>query len=1037
MTAALPLLVVAVGPVAECCSQQVDIAPPSENFSITVSADRASHWIEGVYDVWHLTGNVNLKQGATNATSREAILWVETIRTSDSKDTKKIMVYFENEFVMNFGEQTKNSIRDQVWFGRFFTNQTLQMNVIPGSVGATKPAIYQRANQYHQRESSGNVRLVQHLDNTQGPTLISPQTGAIIPSSSPTVQQGTGQPPALQNVPRNQPQQNGFGIVNNGFSGPIPETRVEWGPRTGVGGLNVRSVPSANPNETITVGTGGVRVVIDSDQLNRSPQLQGEQNKQITIVADSFVAWKNDVSGTDRWELYLEGDVVFTLGQRVIRAKRMYYDPNFKRGTILDTEMLVPFQRIQGFGRLKADVIKQVDENNLRAYGAAVTTSRMGVPRYWLQSDNLAIERRVAQPNIDPYSGALVPGTGQNRFFADSGGNAVYFGGVPLFYWPRISTELTDPVFYLRSIGFGNDGDFGTQIRTSWDLYQVLGIRNKPENADWIGRLDYLSERGFGFGTDFRNQTNQFLGLRGEVHTFLQSYFIRDNGTDNLGFDRRIVPLEERFRGHVLVNHRHRFQPGFTLKTEIGWISDRNFLEQYYERHWDQYKDYTTGLWLERNIYHQSFNITADFRLNQFFTETENLPKLDHFLIGHSFLFGRAVYHSHSHIGYRRFRTGDAPVNAVDLLKFDPLGWETSNANGIVAASRHEIDVPLQIGPTKVVPYIMGEAAFWQEDLNGNDTFRGFGQAGVRSSLPMWRVDPTVCSELFNVKGLAHKVTFDSEVSFGEASQDIDRFPLYDNLDDNAQEHFRRRFLFDTFGLAAGMDVPLRYDERNFAYRYGLQSYVTSPATEIVDDFFQVKFGVRNRWQTKRGMPGRERIIDWITFNINATYFPKAARDNFGADFGMLDYDFRWHIGDRLSLLSDGFYDFFGQGLRTTRLGLLTSRPGIGNAYLGLRSLEGPISSNVLQVAVSYRMSDKWALNANSTVDFADAGSIGSRLGVVFIGESFLWNVGVNYDASRGNTGFIFALEPRFLRRSRLLNLGGQAIGPASSRWLE
>ena len=71
----------------------------------------------------------------------------------------------------------------------------------------------------------------------------------------------------------------------------------------------------------------------------------------------------------------------------------------------------------------------------------------------------------------------------------------------------------------------------------------------------------------------------------------------------------------------------------------------------------------------------------------------------------------------------------------------------------------------------------------------------------------MWRVDPTISSELLNVRGLAHKITFDSEISFGEASQDIDRLPLYDNLDDNAQEHFRRRFLFNTFGLAAGDDV--------------------------------------------------------------------------------------------------------------------------------------------------------------------------------------------------------------------------------------
>ena len=28
----------------------------------------------------------------------------------------------------------------------------------------------------------------------------------------------------------------------------------------------------------------------------------------------------------------------------------------------------------------------------------------------------------------------------------------------------------------------------------------------------------------------------------------------------------------------------------------------------------------------------------------------------------------------------------------------------------------------------------------------------------------------------------------------------------------------------------------------------------------------------------------------------------------------MFDYDFNWHVGDRFTLVSDGFFDFFSQG---------------------------------------------------------------------------------------------------------------------------
>ena len=194
---------------------------------------------------------------------------------------------------------------------------------------------------------------------------------------------------------------------------------------------------------------------------------------------------------------------------------------------------------------------------------------------------------------------------------------------------------------------------------------------------------------------------------------------------------------------------------------------------------------------------------------------------------------------------------------------------------------------------------------------------------------------------------------------------------------------------------------------------------------------------MRQRWQTKRGLPGRERIIDWITFDVQTILFPDANRDNFGSDFGLFDYDFRWHLGDRFSIVSDGYADFFSQGLRTVSVGANLSRPGSGDLYVGLRSIEGPISSNTITTALTYRMSEKWGTKLGGQYDFGEAGSIGQSASVVYIGESFLMQFGVNYDVSRDNVGFRFGFEPRFLPKPRLFRPGGQAIAPAGSRWLE
>ena len=76
-------------------------------------------------------------------------------------------------------------------------------------------------------------------------------------------------------------------------------------------------------------------------------------------------------------------------------------------------------------------------------------------------------------------------------------------------------------------------------------------------------------------------------------------------------------------------------------------------------------------------------------------------------------------------------------------------------------------------------------------------------------------------------------------------------------------------------------------------------------------------------------------------------------------------------------------------------------------------------------------------LRANSQIDFGEAGTIGNGIAAIYIGESFLWQFGVNADLSRNNVGFRFGFEPRFLNQPRLFRPGGKSLHPASSEWLE
>jgi hypothetical protein len=314
----------------------------------------------------------------------------------------------------------------------------------------------------------------------------------------------------------------------------------------------------------------------------------------------------------------------------------------------------------------------------------------------------------------------------------------------------------------------------------------------------------------------------------------------------------------------------------------------------------------------------------------------------------------------------------------------------------------------------KMSPYILGELARWGENLNFDAENRAYGAAGVRASTSMWAVDPNITSELFNINGLAHKVVFDTDVFYAQSTQDLDTLPLYEQVDDNNIEAYRRWFPFFDFG--GPPPVPQQFDERYYALRRRMGGFVASPSMEIADDLFAAEIGMRHRWQTKRGNPQNPHIVDYITFDVDATLFPNPDRDNFGQVIGLVDYDFRWHVGDRTTLVSNGYYDFFEAAGKYTAVGGFINRPPRGSIYLGFHQLEGPINSNVLAFNYSYRMSPKWMSSFGTTYDFHNSRNIGQNLMLTRIGESFLTSIIVNVDASKDNVGASFAIQPRFLQ---------------------
>lgn len=969
---------------------------------IRVSASTASRWTQGSYEVWVLEGGCEITQGVSKVKGQEAVLWVD--RNSPMAEGKnKIIVYVERVEVSRTDGDATAKAKDEKWFERLHTTGPIEFDVpqVQG-VPASKPAIYDRGMVARSPESANAIRRTQYTE--YGVTPVGPPIG--------TTSSGTRR---IQVIPRSNVDMNA--------------TMVQDPPESG---------------QWVGQCTGGINLIVEGIDETLPGMPADMTVGAIDVSADRLVLWTTGLEPPDTkgqtlqskdmpLEIYLEGNIVFRQGERRIYAERMYYNVQTQTGVVLDSELLSPLPGYAGLLRMRSKILQQTGPDTFFAQQSYFTSSRFGEPRYRFEMGDVTYED-FKTTTVDPISGQ----TCIERDPWVTGRNSVlYFGGVPVFYWPWLRAPATDPTFYIDRIAIKSDNIFGKQILTDWDMFDLLGMRDQPVGVEWDLSLDYMSYRGMGHGTTIAYQRNDFFSWPGETVGLADYWGIYDTGTDNLGRGQRDVPLAVNYRYRAFWQHRQRLPRNWTLTSEFGLLSDRNFLEEYFEREWDELKDETTGLRLEHRLDNRTFSIEASARLNPYFTQTEWLPRLDHFWLGEPLFNDTFTWFEHSSATYANYKIAEEPPNQVQEDLFVLLPWETSPAKGERLITTQELDWPIEMGVVKVVPYGLGQLGHWGEDLNGERIDRVYWQAGVRTSMPMWRVNPEAESSLWNVHGLAHKIVYDVEFSTAQANKDVRLFPLYDPIDDDSIENFRRRMEFLTFGSPGNPELPWRFDPRSYAIRDGLASWVTSPSAEIVDDMMAMRMNISQRWQTKRGAPGNRRIIDWMTLDTGAVWFPKAERDDFGKSIGLVSYDYAWHMGDRFTLISNGIFDFLEDGQNIVTIGGFLNRPPRGNLYLGFRLLEGPVDSKIVSLSYNYWMSPKWVSSFGTSFDLTQAGNIGQRFNITRVGESLLVGLGFNVDSSKNNVGVMFTVEPRFLPKTRLGQVGGVQIPVAGMQGLE
>jgi hypothetical protein len=697
----------------------------------------------------------------------------------------------------------------------------------------------------------------------------------------------------------------------------------------------------------------------------------GDQGDPNEVEADCLVVWRTAKGGGQTASslagarergvtaIYVSGDVTFRQGERMIRADELYYDLARQRALARNV-VLRSFDTVRNIPiYVRAVELRQVAENTFEAEEVAVSSSEFWTPQFSLEASKI----RIVDPQQAEHGGSLADG----RFDVELKGVEFKVGNTPVLKLPKVRSGLARPELPIRGVRVGHDRSYGTSVETRWWLSRILGLR-EPEGTDGTLNLDYYGDRGVGGGVDLTYERENYFGS-------ILGYALDDHGEDRLGRTRKNIEVPDDTRGRFRFQHRHFLPYDWQLTAEASYLSDENFLEQFYRTEFNVGKEQETLLHLKRIEDNWGFSLLGKTRINDFMDQVEELPTAEYHRMGQSLFGDRLTFYSDSQVSRYRWRYD--PENPVD----EPDDYFT------FTGTRNELDLPLAVGAFKVVPFMAGtfgyeDGAGFHAELNDGAVERedaiAVGEAGVRTSMqPFWCVYPDVESRLWDLHQLRHII----RPSITAAT------------------------------------------------------YVASDAVAEQRDILDL--GISQRFQTKRGPAGRQRTVDWLEWDVdfvwvadssdeiagpdrflwNEPFIPLVSRDGrrippvdrratdlFGPRQNYISTEVVLRLTDTTSILGDVYYDVPNGVVEQLDVGF--SRLCWPNLtyYVGSRYLRevdntlGQRGSTALTFAATYVLNARYTVVLSEQYDFDYGSNI--RTDVTLIRKYHRMNVALTFSTN-------------------------------------
>lgn len=693
---------------------------------------------------------------------------------------------------------------------------------------------------------------------------------------------------------------------------------------------------------------GPVRMGFVDGQTGRTVTLQSE--RMVLFLRDaggdaSGPTTPGDVQARDLAGVYLEDDAIISDGQMTVRAAKAYYDLEADRAVLLDA-VLHTWEPERGVPLyLRAGVLRQASSDRFLANDARLTTSEFAVPHVSIGLGEVEVRR------------AEVAGGPGLEFEATD--LTARLGDTPVLWLPYAAGRGRDVPLRRASAGYSSDN--GAEVRTRWDALGLLGVA-PIDGVQIDADIDFRGEAGLGLGHRLDYERATYRGV-------WEAYLLpNDTGEDEIG-GRNDVEQTGSTRGFTFWQHRQSLPGAVDFFANVGYASDPTFLEEFFPSRAYEDAPYQIAGALVRRRDTWSASIEAAFQPTDFTPQLAPLSapgfvldRLPEVTVNSFALPGLEdlglTFLSEARVGYLQARFGDdtpdergfSAAGSADVFGFAPdISFrETAEAAGLPTQGvarvdfRQEVRAPLDLGPVNFTPFVVGRFTGYDdgfETFNSNaddDPVRFWGQVGARASTELAGRPTAARNRLLDVDGLRHVVTPEVQATLAGTT-------------------------------LAPEDIPA-FDEE----------------VESLADGTTLAFGLTNTWETRRGRPGAQRVVEWLSARVQAVFQSEQAPDGADAVVGrFFDYrpelarggdhlqaEARWAVTQVVGMSGDVTQSLQTGQVERWRIGAELDHGRRLRATLDYTELDD-LDAQLLTYGGSYQLTEKYRVIGRQRLDFS------------------------------------------------------------------